>query len=435
MEDKKERVSPVHVIKYIAVFAVTAVLLGACLMLSALIPQSALRENFHSSAEILCRRDVFFELVEGSPESKIDRYADSIELAIAYSFDSGDPAGSVMRSAYYHSPDLSENEALLAAVDKGCEAEREYLRYWHGEAVLVRIAHLFTDIRGMYIINTVLAAVLYGVLICMLIKRKLYGGAVGILAALIAAGIWYVPYCLEYAWVFLMVPIVSIAALHLTFSGHRDKLGIVFLVTGIVANYLDLLTAETVTLTIPLLLTVYASRMGHTDAKAELGECRSLCMLWGVGYAGMWIFKWAAASLILGENVMPYVEGHITERMFGGATKEMTVPATFGRNIGCLVPFSLSSPGIVIGAMLLIAAVGYTVYMHLRGRVRIHQVLVYLLPGAVPFVRYAVLLEHSYIHFFFTYRALSASVLALCLIISETVVYGRGNGVRERKNA
>lgn len=108
-------------------------------------------------------------------------------------------------------------------------------------------------------------------------------------------------------------------------------------------------------------------------------EAAKLTLVWGFGYVGMWVMKWVMASLILGENVMPYVTEHIGERLYGD-----------------------------IGVSQLTYICGW-------------HILMYMLPGLVPYIRYLVLHNHSYLHCFFTYRAQMATVLAIVLILEEVV--------------
>ncbi|MBQ9700599.1 MAG: hypothetical protein IJV71_08275, partial [Lachnospiraceae bacterium] len=67
--------------KYIVVFIITLILLTGALVLSALIPQSAIKDNTRKSAEYLCDGELFGTIIDGVNSSKIDRYADSILLA------------------------------------------------------------------------------------------------------------------------------------------------------------------------------------------------------------------------------------------------------------------------------------------------------------------------------------------------------------------
>ena len=46
---------------------------------------------------------------------------------------------------------------------------------------------------------------------------------------------------------------------------------------------------------------------------------------------------------------------------------------------------------------------------------------VYSFLGMIVFVRLIILWQHSWRHYFFTYRALAASVLALCFIVLELI--------------
>ena len=423
-----------HLLRYPVIFLICTALLAGMLTAAALVPADAVKDNMRSSAELLCREKVFFGLAGDISAGRIDRYADSILLNIVYHYDSADPLVSVMRSSYYFTETQNENNNLLDAVNGGLPANKEYLRYWHGSGVIVKAAHLFTDLHGMYIINAVITALLYALLIFVLIKHRLYAGAVGTLCALAAAGIWYVPFSLEYTWVFMIMPVISVIAVRLVITGRTEKLGALFLISGIVTNYFDFLTAETVTLTVPLLLAVYTSRQTKPlPVKEEILSAVKNAALWGAGYAGMWLTKWGLAAVILGEDVTPFISEHIAERSLGSGMPADLIGGWW-RNISCLFPLGFGGPGI-IAAVLLVLAAAYVSFVYRRDGVRPSGLLIYAVIGLIPLLRYAVLLNHSYIHFFFTYRALAGTMLAVCLIISELVGFGRAKhetGKRKR---
>ena len=427
-----------NIIKYPVVFVLTALILIILLIGSAFIPQDAIKDNMLSSADILCEKRVFYELFAGVNASKIDRYADSILLNIAYHYDIDDPLGSVMTSGYYFTDYQNENNNLHDAVKFGYSADTQYLRYWHGTGAAVRISHLFTNIRGMYITNAVCAAVLYGILAFILIKNKLYGGAIGVGVSLIAAGIWFVPFSLEYTWMFLVAPAVSIAAVKLVLSGKKELLGAVFIISGIVTNFLDFLTTETITLTMPLLLAIYtAEKIKPSETREKALGTLKLCILWGIGYVGMWVLKWGLAAAVLGEDVTPYIIDHITERTVG-ATVNNEVPDVFGtlwRNIRCLFPLGFGEAGL-IAAIVIILAAAYVCFVYRRKDAVKSNIVICAVIGVIPFLRYIVLMNHAYLHYFFTYRALAGTMLAVCLIIFEIIGLGRAkNEARKRKRA
>ena len=396
-----------------------AVLMGV-LVLSSKLPKEAMRPHMVQSAELLCEKDMFFEVAEGVYASKVDRYADSILLSIAWQFDGTHPVQSVMRAAYYYSSVQEENENLRESLQKNLPPNQQYLRYWHGSAVFVRLFHLIGSIRGMYVFHAALLALLIGCLLHQLIKNRLYAGAFGVVAAFAAVSVWFVPFCLEYSWMFLWMLVLSLLAVRLALEGRDGWLGNLFLAGGMVANYLDFLTTETLTLTVPLLLVLYIqSKKGVAGGKP--GWHTAVCTLhWGVGYVGMWLAKWLAASVVLGENVMPYVTGHIDERL--GGTKDLLRQLWLAvcSNVSLLCPFCYGIAGALAGGCLLVGLL-YVFFVYWKKTQQRTYAIWYALIGMVPFVRFLALHNHSAIHCFFTYRALAASVLALCFVLLEWI--------------
>ena len=75
--------------------------------------------------------------------------------------------------------------------------------------------------------------------------------------------------------------------------------------------------------------------------------------------------------------------------------------------------------------LLIIVFIVYPVYtnrVELRTQIRKDMVKLYLTLGMIPFVRFLVISFHTYEHSWFVYRALAATVLALCFTIMEIVV-------------
>ena len=59
------------------------------------------------------------------------------------------------------------------------------------------------------------------------------------------------------------------------------------------------------------------------------------------------------------------------------------------------------------------------VYMFRWKKFSMKMILLCLLLGMVPYLRYIVLENHSYIHYFFTYRAQLITVIALLYVTYE----------------
>lgn len=410
------------VLKYISVFLITVALLTGLLVLAAEIPQSAIKENMQESAEFLCEGELFGMMVEGAGSSKIDRYADSILLAIAWQYDSSHPLRSVMESSYYYTPYQNENDNLLDAVTGGYEPNQQYLRYWHGSNVIVRPLLTFFSIRQIYVLNGVILAFLVLWLMAVLLKNRAYAPAFGVAAGLALTAVWFVPLSLEYTWVCLLMLLLSVIGVKLAFRGKWNRMGIFFLVGGMVTNYLDFLTTETLTLSVPLLLMLWADmyRKESVSLRHGIKNAGKAALAWGFGYVGMWVTKWVLASLVLQENVMPYVSEHIGERI-GGDIGIGSLQYIFGavwNNIRCLFPLDYGAGGVFAGMVLVLLA-AYVGYVYHRKHVCKDRILLYALIGLLPYIRYIVLHNHSYLHCFFTYRAQMATILAVVLILEE----------------
>ena len=158
------------ILRQAGVFAGTFVLLLLLLLGAALIPKSAIRSNMEKSSELLCENIVFYNLQENISGSKIDRYADSILLSIAYQMSGGNPLRKAMEAAYYYSPYKNENDNFRESLMMDYEPNQQYIRYWHGSVIFVKLFHLFGSLKAMYICNAILMAVLFCVLEWMLLR-------------------------------------------------------------------------------------------------------------------------------------------------------------------------------------------------------------------------------------------------------------------------
>lgn len=415
-------------VKYIVIFLLVTGVLLLSLVFSANIPQSAIKEQVQESATYLCEGELFGRVVKDVDSSKIDRYADSILLGIAYQYDSEHPLASVMWSSYYHSDLDNENENLLVAVTNEYEANQQYLRYWHGSIAIVRPLLTFLNLKQIYRLNGVLLALLVIGLFVTLLRLKAYAPAVGIAFGLILTSFWFVPFSLEYTWTYLLMLIFSIIGVRLIYKKRYRAVGMFFLVSGMVTNFLDFLTTETLTLTVPLLLMLWMERKqnveskskSESDWKASFQMAGKAAITWGAGYVGMWLMKWLLASLVLSENVMPYVSEHIGERIGGdlGIGPLQYIFGTIWKNIKCLFPFEYGIVGAFTGIGLVVYSL-YVGYVYYKKNIDKKSVLLYALIGLVPYIRYIVLHNHSYLHCFFTYRAQLATILAIVLILEQ----------------
>ena len=275
----------------------------------------------------------------------------------------------------------------------------------------------FLSINGLYIWNAVWFSALTILLLIILVKNQAYTPAIGFFVGFILTSSMFVPLSLEYTWNYPVMLITYILACLFAIKKKEQWYGVLFLCAGMVTNYLDFLTTETLTLTVPLLLLLWFDRENSIIKSINAG------VAWLIGYAGVWILKWILASCILHLNAMSYVNSHIAERLDDRDNYPKSLIAylfkTLFRNIKLMVPFEYGFIGLIVGVLLIVLYL-YWVYVYREKNYDKKRVLLFILIGCIPYVRYLVLHSHSYNHFFFTFRAQLAVVLSMAFILKET---------------
>lgn len=414
--DKKLRF--VNAIKYIIILLViTAVQLGLLISV-ALIPRHAIQTNVNKSADYLLERSVFFYLNSDDISSRIDRYADSIILNIAYNYDSEHPLASVMSSSYYFTETANENENLKVSVTEQPDPTTDYARYWHGSNVIIRPLLTFLDIQHMYILNAILLILLLVITFLLINKYFNIGTALCFAVGVVMISPWYVPFSLEYTWAILFMLVASILILKIK-EKSSFALTAFFLIVGSFTAYFDFLTTETLTLTIPLtLLLCYKHSVAEIpDLKSGIKFSFSMACFWLIGYASAWITKWTLASVVLQKNVFISSIDQAQYRINGAIDSANGLSrciAAIIRNIACLFPFSYqknSGAALFIIIMIIIISVYYVT----KKKTGCYMSTLFFLLSLLPFVRFFFLSNHSYIHYFFTYRALLSTIFCIGL--------------------
>ena len=422
-----------RLIKYFSTFFLTVLLLLIALIGVAKIPKSTIRSNMIETAEYLSTKPATHFAVSGIRSSSIDWYADSLLLNIAYNLDDQNTLESVMWAPFSGYTNQHVSRYLLESARDGLEPTQEYLRYWHGSTVIVRLEHLFLNIRQIYILHAVIMAALCIWLLRMLISAGLQQEGIAFLLSIICASIWFVPFCLEYTWVFLVMLVFSVITIRAALRNQYDGMGSLFLIVGMVTVYLDFLSTETVTLLIPLIFVLRIRE--RNNSSDNWGFVLKNSALWLFGYAGMWAMKWLIASIVLHQNVMPYVTGHIEERIGGSVHLPLWqfLIQAITRNTSRLFPFDYGLVGAIIFLFSIMMFVVYPIYTReigIRMKIDRKQTMLYLCLSLVPYVRYLVLHNHSWRHCNFTYRAQASTIFALCLVIFEIIEFTPRRGMK-----
>ena len=406
----------------LAVFVTLLAIFWLLLIVAALIPNNAIQKNMTQSALYYKERDAFsFE--NGTKWNSIsDNYADAILLNVSWHLGKGNPFKASLDTWYYDGETLGENVGLYRSVlEDEIQPNTDYSRYWHGTAMLVRFLHLFTDVRGVKLCGFLGMLLLAFGTVGILLKHRQEELAVTLLVSLAAIQIWNLRLSMEYQPAFLLAFLFCVLYLWLERKGD-SYLTLLAVAGGVSIAFFDFLTTETVVLLLPLILVVSVrtkeNRLGDwKDSIRMLVHC-GIC--WLSAYAGTFFVKWTAASLVTGSNKFLLAFSSVEERMTGSLSGEGTdhfllrVPQAVVANLTMMFGGeSRIEPGrVVVGLFISTLILGSLLYLfYHRGNPTAIKLLMIL--GSVVFLRYIILNNHSYLHEFFTYRALISPVMAV----------------------
>lgn len=407
---------------YLAVFAGLLALLWLMLVFAAVIPNAALYRNMEQSALSYREKEAFSFENGGRWNAISDNYGEVILLNVSWNMGEGNPLVSSLDTKYYDGEAFGESIGLyLAVTDENTVPNADYTRYWHGTAVFVRLMHLVTDVNGMKLFGMAAAFLFLLITAVLLMKRRHYALTGVLLLAVASVQIWNIRLSMEYQPAFIIC--FLLCPMYLWLEKRADVWLVCLSVAGgVLIAFFDFLTTETVTLLLPLILVVTVraeeNRLGSLRDNVRLMvKCG---IAWLLAYAGTFFIKWTAVSAVTGENKYRIAISSAGERIGGSLQGEgsdqflVRVPEAVAANLSALFggESRVDMMRIFAGLAISVLVLGSLFYLFHKKQNGTAAVLLALL-GGVVIVRYAVLNNHSYLHSFFTYRALVSPIMAL----------------------
>ncbi|MBP1546014.1 MAG: hypothetical protein J6A37_05380 [Oscillospiraceae bacterium] len=402
---------------YLSTFILTLTLLWLTLLFTSMIPNEAIRENMLASAYNYDGAEPFRQ--DGERSSTADNYADVILLNIVWNIDSTKPLLSSLDTKYFNGNEQGENYGFYAALN-GAEPNTDYTRYWHGMSAVIRPLMLVTDVNGIKKAGLAAALLLLGINCIILLKQKRPFAAAALFLSFAAVGIWKIGLSMEYQPAVIISLLMTALFILLEKKGDTTLI-ILSVISGTLIAFFDFLTAETLTILIPLLMImIIRYDSGRFSGFRPEAAISLKCLTgWLCSYAFTFIAKWTAASLATGQNKFSQAM-HSAEVRFTGGSAEISAPlqmilapvtnisTLFGGITRADMPYFLT--GIIVTALL--TAVILYIFKSKKNTAKDFIFLAAAL-GILPLARFIVLNNHSYLHDFFTYRALASTVLAL----------------------
>lgn len=410
------------------------------LVLAFCIPQGRMFKGLANSAPVI-ERDINEEVIFGYPSSRLDIFSDGAILnAVLHTNDEG-PFRRAIGCYQYIYKDLSRAEAFIVYFEpREPDAEMLYIRYWHGILAVLKPLFLFfnySDIRMLNLMGQL-------ILICLCLFAFIKKGLHRFLPALLIAYFFLMPFTLpmsiQYSPVFY-IGFASLAILVYFYDKLKEKNRVLylFLFTGILTSYMDLLTYPMFTLGMPLAgLLIMRGQDEEKDLKDTFIKFVYSGLSWGFGYAGMWAGKILISLPFYGLSSLTEAAASVQMRSAAGAGEEgISYMDALDANF-----FMYKNPiyrmSLIVYTLVMVIWILYLLARH-KEKPSVGTAAFYIFTGLIPFVWFMVTIEHAQVHAFMTYKNLAVTVFAYCSLLAALAGYGKSGtdpvGTTEVKEA
>lgn len=381
------------------------------LFLVYLLPVQHMQEDMRASLPGFMAEGENPFLIEGYKGSSLDNYTDAIMLGSAvYESDMSfwQEAMRVPRAAGIEDAPMESLEHYLQGGKN--DQETEYSRYWHGYLLLLKPLLLFLNYGQIRIVNGCVEAVLILLILREFMKRGMKRGMAAYVLALLAMFPVVFPFSLQFSTVFYIGNIALLLVLRNHEKWERESKYIYFYqIVGMCTSYFDFLTYPLFTFGIPMVACLVLNR--EHNLKDRMKFLIKGGLSWSAGYILMWMGKWAVGSAVTGENLWENALGTVSER-----ASSSSIGGGIGRILAVLRNgyIYFNEAGIII-ALLLLLWIGTCIWKY-HTRISAADVWILVLTACIPLAWYLAAANHSYVHYWYTFRALSVGVFALAMI-------------------
>lgn len=365
-------------------------------VIACLLPDKPIHHHIQQTVERgeLMWNDYPRAIINGN-EARMDNFTDALIISQAWNCSKDSLWESVMQPSRAVYKQMM-TEALAMQIEGNHFTNKKYGRYWHGSTFLMRYLLLLWSYNNIRLLFYILSSLL--ILFTLWRLRDKIGNWAAIVT-LVAFMILY-GYVLQFSMQFLPVLVLSFAGILMMLDEKTDKKVGCFIIGSLTA-YFDLLTTPLLTIGIPLIAWILAHRNDSKSLGKIFIDILKMSVFWGIAFALTWGAKWLLATLTTDANIWADAMNNVAHR--SNYIEDYTRLDAIAVNLKLL-----NSKFIVITAIIMLVMMA----LHFR-REGWRPALLLLLIAFVPYLWYFVVANHSYEHFWFTYRLQFVSVLAL----------------------
>lgn len=394
------------VLRYCKTFVLLIAAFFLFAVLSCMIPDESIKKNIEKSAPQLDSEGLYPMGIIQMKQCQMDNFTDALIMSQIYRVDRKHPVRCAMKMvrASEYGKDWNQTELLLRMTKGENLKEAPYARYWHGSTFLFRPCFLLMDFIMLRWWLFVVSSLLLVAFVCAYYREAGLVKTLALTSGFVATCGFLTQFSMQF---FPVLAITVITSLLVVKRGESKDNGLLFFIVGSITCYFDLLTTPMLTLGIPLAVMLSLKRDENFLLKDNFLLIVRMALLWGLGFALTFVAKWVLATIVLGDNI--FAEG-FNVGLYRIGVEDSTRWDAIAQNFNML-----NMP------MVLLLLLTFIVIMAVhRVKFNWRKALLFLLLGLTPYLWFFVLSNHSYLHWWFTYRLQAISVACLMLMLTGT---------------
>lgn len=284
-----------------------------------------------------------------------------------------------------------------------------YARYWHGYLLLLKPLLSIMNFQKIRLLNGILTLGLFIMVQVLLYKRNMKKGMIAFLFSVLSLFPITISWSLQFSSVYYIGLFACLVVLwKYEYFEKRDLWIYFFFVVGICTSFIDFLTYPVFTFGMPLIICLVLCK---ADWKKGIGFAFKNGVCWSTGYLGMWAGKWTIGTFLTQNNIWKDAVGNVESRISTVAYGE-SVNRVMSVLRNLYIYFNVF--GVLLAATLLFW-VGIYLWKN-RGQNCMNPIVLQVMIACIPIAWYLCTANHSYIHYWYTFRSLAVSVFAIGMI-------------------
>lgn len=385
-----------------------------------LFPVEYMRENAAESLDIFIIEGSSYKIFPNISATRIDNYTDSIMINTAIYTGSENALTKAMSAKRYaYSTGTAFDAAIRYLSGEEGFKEESYARYWHGYLVILKPLLLFFNYEEIRMINMLVQILLTGWFVDLLINKgmKQYVKSFFMCLLILIPITTFV--CMQYSQIYY----VTLTAM--IFLLRNDKkltakrwLPEFYFAVGMLTCYFDFLTYPIVTVGSVLLLHILLERKLVSLYKDQVIKMFQYILSWCMGYVGIWGMKWVMATVVLKDNIIKDAILSVLYR-FSSTSGDSGVVETFSRWDVLINNLSMLNNRFFIFGMIVFVLI---IFLHILRNKQIYinkgLIMKVILTMLLPIGWIWVLANHSYVHYWMTYKNFVVTLLGFCILMT-----------------